>query len=79
MAQMEKTQHNNLIQILDILIPCLIVIQIIVGVYEFTTGNVLDIFGLGLDGKTMGMIDIFSGLIMIPIFYLIQNKRKWHR
>ncbi len=73
---MEKNQRNNLIQILDILIPCLIVIQIIVGVYEVMTGNALDLFGLGLDGKTMGMIDIFSGLIMIPIFYLIQNWSK---
>ena len=73
---MDIKQRNDLIQILDILIPCLILIQIIVGVYEFMTGTSWDIFGLGIDGKTMGMIDICSGLLMIPIYYIIQNRSK---
>lgn len=70
---MRKMKYRDeLIRILDVIIPCLIVICIMVGVYEYMTDQpILNV--LGLDGKTSGMIDIFGGLFMIPIFYYLKN------
>ncbi len=71
---MDRNMIENIIRIIDLCIISMIIISIAVGVYEyFSNDPILWFKTWGLDGKTLGMIDIFIGFLLIPYYYLLNN------